>query len=950
MICCTSTLAVGVNLPCHMVIIKNTVAYQNATAGGCKEYSDIEVMQMLGRAGRPQFDDSAVAVIMTRPQRVQQYEKMISGQELLESCLHRNLIDHLNAEIGLGTITSASSAKNWLKGTFLYVRLKEHPEHYKLEGDAPGRNLDERLENICSKGIALLEESDLVRSIPKLQCTEFGDAMARYYLQFDTMRVFLALPPQAKISEILSAVSQAAEFRDIRFRAGEKSTYKDLNKNSSVKFSIPVNLDAPAHKVSLIIQSVLGAIELPTDDGKQRIEYSSCKASIFQHVHRLVRCIVDCQLYLDDAVATRNALMLARSLGAQVWDDSPLHMKQLESVGLVYVRKLAVAGIKSVEDIENAEPRRLEHILTRNPPYGAQLQSKAKAFPKLRISLKMVGDASLKKGEHVTIRIKADIGFLNEKVPETFQKRPVYVCMLAEVSDGRKMHFARISAKKLNNGQDVLFSANMTNANQTIRVYVMCDEIAGTSRSAILKPDISGVSFPPQTATQIGQQRLARAPNTTKDRTHASAPTAPAVADEFIDAALDDTDLVLAEDDGFVDIDEVDAKDKTGTSLPKKRKATAAIDHDDGWIPRQLPNGKWACNHVCKKKTECKHLCCREGLDKKPNHPKPKQQKTQEADEIPHARQTHLSAGSKKNASLVTSSKSLGDKTHSGRKLVESSERQSLDRLHNSGKGSTPKIPMLGVTASTTPKCAVPGQQKLSFLDTRRGMGDRPLESDYGNQSWDISDLPDPAALFDTRPDDHMSSPRKETNHPQDDGTDNAAYDIGMENELEQHLDERYGDGHIDLSSYTGDFVSDRQAGDDRLARFQNVTMSGAFSDVKGSGGLFVSDNAGSAGHGLPGELATDHERVGEPKRLLTHKETSTLLAAPTKQSTSSRTCPNQLPPGVNIVQPGVENAFRSAAFEDTAKEVEQSQPSSEDELKKWFEAEFGTERFNLTD
>ncbi len=49
MICCTSTLAVGVNLPCNMVIIKNTVNYQGAVL---KEYTDLEIMQMLGRAGR----------------------------------------------------------------------------------------------------------------------------------------------------------------------------------------------------------------------------------------------------------------------------------------------------------------------------------------------------------------------------------------------------------------------------------------------------------------------------------------------------------------------------------------------------------------------------------------------------------------------------------------------------------------------------------------------------------------------------------------------------------------------------------------------------------------------------------------------------------------------------------------------------------------------------------
>lgn len=66
-----------------MVIIKNTVTYQQGT--GCKELSDLEIMQMLGRAGRPQFDESAVAVIMTRSERVRHYEDMITGHEVLES-------------------------------------------------------------------------------------------------------------------------------------------------------------------------------------------------------------------------------------------------------------------------------------------------------------------------------------------------------------------------------------------------------------------------------------------------------------------------------------------------------------------------------------------------------------------------------------------------------------------------------------------------------------------------------------------------------------------------------------------------------------------------------------------------------------------------------------------------------------------------------------------------
>ena len=203
-ICCTSTLAVGVNLPCHLVVIKGSVAWAD---NGCKEYADLEMMQMLGRAGRPQFDDTAVAVILTRSDKVSHYQKMVSGQECLESCLHLNLIDHLNAEIGLGTVTDVYSAKKWLAGTFLFVRLRQNPNHYKLQGDPQTRDENERLEQICERDIKLLQEIDLVTADERMKCTEFGDAMARYYVRYETMKIFLSLPRKPKISEIVSFTS-----------------------------------------------------------------------------------------------------------------------------------------------------------------------------------------------------------------------------------------------------------------------------------------------------------------------------------------------------------------------------------------------------------------------------------------------------------------------------------------------------------------------------------------------------------------------------------------------------------------------------------------------------------------------------------------------------------------------------------------------------------------------
>jgi ATP-dependent DNA helicase HFM1/MER3 len=162
------------------------------------------MMQMLGRAGRPQFDDSAVAVIMTRQTKVRRYETMVTGQDMLESKLHLNLIDHMNAEIGLGTIRDLLSARKWLRGTFLYVRLQRNPERYKLEGAKSGQNLEEQVDDICFRDITLLRENSLISGQEYFRCTEFGHAMARYYVHFETMKVFTGLQPKSSPSEIVS--------------------------------------------------------------------------------------------------------------------------------------------------------------------------------------------------------------------------------------------------------------------------------------------------------------------------------------------------------------------------------------------------------------------------------------------------------------------------------------------------------------------------------------------------------------------------------------------------------------------------------------------------------------------------------------------------------------------------------------------------------------------------
>ena len=203
-ICCTSTLAVGVNLPCHTVFLKGTVGFSDDKV---QEYSDLEVMQMLGRAGRPQFDDSATAVILTRKENKSRYEKMVSGQEILESTLHLNLIEHLNSEICLGTIMNLQSARTWLSGTFLSVRLRRNPSYYRLTDSTSNPNqIDDKLAQICERDIKELQSVDLVTESEPFKSTNYGLAMSKYLVEFATMKMLLQIPRAAKMESLVRSL------------------------------------------------------------------------------------------------------------------------------------------------------------------------------------------------------------------------------------------------------------------------------------------------------------------------------------------------------------------------------------------------------------------------------------------------------------------------------------------------------------------------------------------------------------------------------------------------------------------------------------------------------------------------------------------------------------------------------------------------------------------------
>ncbi|RKP35955.1 P-loop containing nucleoside triphosphate hydrolase protein, partial [Dimargaris cristalligena] len=252
-ICTTSTLAVGVNLPAHLVVIKSTRAYINSRY---VEYSDLEILQMIGRAGRPQFDTSGVAVILTTVDQKSRYDNLVSGQEPVESSLHLNLIEHINAEISLGSIANRDMAIRWLKSTFLYTRICNNPSYYKIADQEITSTTPRNLPDIFIRNLHLLEKAGLVRINPDQNITsnEMGKAMARYYIKFPTVQEVAKITSGAGIRDILITLARSDEFKDLRFQAGEKTVLNTINKYPSIRHPLKGKVKTIDEKVFLLLQ------------------------------------------------------------------------------------------------------------------------------------------------------------------------------------------------------------------------------------------------------------------------------------------------------------------------------------------------------------------------------------------------------------------------------------------------------------------------------------------------------------------------------------------------------------------------------------------------------------------------------------------------------------------------------------------------------------------------
>ncbi|ODN72827.1 hypothetical protein L202_08260 [Cryptococcus amylolentus CBS 6039] len=558
MIASTSTLAVGVNLPAHTVVIKGVMAWQGP-ATGFKEYSDIDIQQMMGRAGRPQYDNSGVVVVMCERSKVRKYETMLRSQTVLESCLHENLTEYINSEIGLGTITSVYSAQEC---SFFHIRIQQNPRYYALSNakDKPADDSwEEWLDRFVEEALLNLERDGFIERSEDdgLTPTETGKIMSGSMISYGTMCSIKEMSPMSTLQDLLEILAGATEFADLRIRQGESSFLNKLRDNQEIRFPLGEKVQNYADKVFLMLQVTFGNIIL--DDIVKKTEISppiQTLMAIYNHAPRIAKAIVQFALNREYGTAARSALELHRTISGKAWEDSPTIFRQIPSIGPKSICVLGQNGISTFEELLDVGTEKIQLWLNRNSEFARGIHDQARRMPRFHVSIEEEGmdydGASNVLNLRINIRPKSKVLSTESK-----GKRGGFITLynlsaLFLRQDGSFIGYRRMELRRLDN-KDTSFVLRVTLDRRCEKVVavVAVDEVAGCCTVEEYETHLDSSVYPEDMEEQ--NEALAQSPQRT-----------------VVEPSPD----------------------------PEER----------------LPNGNVPCHHNCKDKQSCQHNCCKVGV------------------------------------------------------------------------------------------------------------------------------------------------------------------------------------------------------------------------------------------------------------------------------------------------------------------------------------------------
>ncbi|XP_076136691.1 activating signal cointegrator 1 complex subunit 3 [Alosa pseudoharengus] len=356
---CTATLAWGVNLPAHAVIIKGTQIY-DAKRGTLVDLGILDVMQIFGRAGRPQFDKYGEGTIITTHDKLSHYLTLLTQQNPIESQFLQSLADNLNAEVALGTVTNIEEAVKWLSYTYLYVRMRANPLAYGINYKAcqmdPGLEMY-RKELVVEAG-RKLDKARMIRFEERtgyFHSTDLGRTASHFYIKYNTIETFNEMFSSQKTeADILSIVSKAEEFEQVKVRDEEMEELERLL-TDCCELPAAGGVENGYGKINILLQTYIGRGEVDSFSLISDLSY------VAQNAARIVRALFEIALRKRWPAMTYRLLNLCKVIDKRLWGWAhPL--RQFSTLPHTVLGRLEDRNI-SVDKLKDMSKDEIGHML-----------------------------------------------------------------------------------------------------------------------------------------------------------------------------------------------------------------------------------------------------------------------------------------------------------------------------------------------------------------------------------------------------------------------------------------------------------------------------------------------------------------------------------------------------------------------------------------------------------
>ena len=379
-LCCTATLAWGVNLPAAAVLIKGTQVY-NAQEGKFTDLGILDVLQIFGRAGRPQFQDTGIGFICTTHDRLDHYMRAVTEQQPIESRFSAKLVDNLNAEISLGTVTTVSEAVQWLGYSYLFVRMQKSPLMYGIEWaeirDDP--QLVQRRRKLIIDAARILQKSQMIifnETTEDLRAKDVGRIASQFYVQQSSIEIFnTMMRPRSTDADALNMVSMSGEFDQIQSRDTEEKELSALKDNGYVIAKVKDGYATSSGKTNYLLQAHISRARLEDFTLVSDTNY------VTQNATRIARALFMIALNRRWGYQCLVLLSLCQSIEHRCWSfEHPLHQFDLPQP----VLRLLDERFPSIETMRDMSPSEIGDMV-HNKKMGGVISKLLNNFPTLNI-------------------------------------------------------------------------------------------------------------------------------------------------------------------------------------------------------------------------------------------------------------------------------------------------------------------------------------------------------------------------------------------------------------------------------------------------------------------------------------------------------------------------------------------------------------------------------------